>query len=140
MCLIATVYLTEVRPGSDIRAAGITFYASKGCTNTGRFPMKVLVVSEFKAQDDRSVDQNALIAEAGKILNDLHERGILKTVYLRKDQPGTVILFECGTVEDADQYMSKFPGVIQGTTEYHLIPLGSELPPHVFLGARMAGH
>lgn len=102
--------------------------------------MKVIVVSEFKAQDDRSVDQNALIAEAGKVLNDLHERQILTAVYLRKDHPGTVIIFECGTVEDAHQYMSKFPGVIQGTTEYYLIPLGSELPPHVFLGARMAGH
>ncbi len=102
--------------------------------------MKVIAVSEFKAQDDRSVDQNALLSEAGKILDDLHQRGILKTIYLRKDHPGTVMVMECGTIEDAHQYMSKLPGIASGSTEYYLIPLGSELPPQAFLGARMASN
>ncbi len=102
--------------------------------------MKVLAVSEFKAEDDRSVDQNALLSEAGRVLDDLHKRGILKTIYLRKDHPGTVMVMECGTVEDAHQYMSKLPGIANGSTEYYLIPLGSELPPQAFLGARMATH
>jgi hypothetical protein len=49
------------------------------------------------------------------------------------------MIMECGTVEDANQYMSKLPGVAAGTTSYSLVQLGSELPPNAFLGTRMAG-
>ncbi|MFV1980751.1 MAG: hypothetical protein ACC655_06320 [Rhodothermia bacterium] len=103
--------------------------------------MKVVVITEFRPQgSDSTVGQNIEVAEAGKVLDDLHQRGILQTIHLRKDRPGTVMLMECGTVEDAHQHISNLPGVINGTTEYYLIPLGSELPPNAFLGARMAGH
>ncbi len=102
--------------------------------------MKVIAISEFRRQGNESTaNQNIEVAEAGKVLDDLHKRGILQTVHLRKDVPGTVIVMECGTLEDAHQYMSMLPGVINGTTEYYLIPLGSELPPNAFLGARIAG-
>jgi hypothetical protein len=100
--------------------------------------MKIIAITEFKDDADSSLDQNAEVAAAGRVLDDLHQRGILKTIYLRKDHPGTVMVMECGTIEDAHQYMSNLPGVIHKTTEYYLIPLGSELPPGAFLGVRLA--
>jgi hypothetical protein len=101
--------------------------------------MKVIAVSEFRPRPDGSIDQGAQVSAAGRALDDLHQRGILQTVFLRKDRPGTVLIMECGTEEDAHKYMQSLPGVAAGTTSYELILLGSEIPPAAFLGARMAG-
>lgn len=101
--------------------------------------MKVIALTEFVAGPDGFVDINKNIAASGRALDDLHRREILQSIYLRKDTPGTVMIMECGTAEDADRYMSTLPGVVAGTTSYTLILLGSELPPNAFLGTRIAG-
>lgn len=101
--------------------------------------MRVIAVSQFTAGPDGAIDLNAQVADAGRVFDDLHRRGILQTVYLRKDKPGTVVIMDCGSEEDARQYMNELPGVNAGTTTYELILLGSEIPPGAFLGARMAG-
>jgi hypothetical protein len=102
--------------------------------------MKVIALTEFIAGPNGSVDMNKQITEAGRVLDDLHRRGILQTIYLRKDTPGTVMIMDCGTADDADQYMNTLPGVAAGSTSYSLILLGSELPPNAFLGTRVAGN
>ena len=98
--------------------------------------MKVIAFTENHDLPE-GVDQAAQVSEAGQILNDLHERGILERVFLRKDVPGVVMMMECGTLEDAHQYMEAFPGVKNGSTSYQLTPLGTEIPPNAFLGFRM---
>lgn len=102
--------------------------------------MKVVAVTEFKPADEGDVDANAQLQQAGLVLDDLHKRGILLSVYLRKDQPGTVMIMECGTIDDAHQYVRSLPGVKDDTTDYYLVPLGSEIPPSAFIGTRMASH
>ena len=123
-----------------LRAGVVEFLASKRYIH-GKFysVMKVIALTEFVAGPDGSIDMNKQITEAGRVLDDLHRRGILQTIYLRKDTPGTVMIINCGTEEDAHQYVKTLPGVAAGSTSYSLILLGSELPPGAFLGSRMAG-
>lgn len=101
--------------------------------------MRVIALTLFTNDGKGNSSRGVNVAEAGAVLDDLHQRGILQSIYLRKDHPGTVVTLECGTLEDAHKYLSRFPGVADGGTTYELIPLGSEIPPSAFVGVRMKG-
>jgi hypothetical protein len=58
----------------------------------------------------------------------LWKAGIVRENYARADEPGVVIVFELGSVEEARRYTDDFPLSKLGYLEWFFIPLMVPLP------------
>ena len=58
----------------------------------------------------------------------LWKAGIVRENYARADEPGVVIIFELGSVAEAQRYVDDFPLTKAGFLEWFFIPLTAPLP------------
>jgi hypothetical protein len=58
----------------------------------------------------------------------LWKAGIVRENYARADEPGVVIVFELGSVEEAKRYTDDFPLSKEGFLEWSFLPLMAPLP------------
>jgi hypothetical protein len=53
----------------------------------------------------------------------LYQSELLREIYFRTDQSSTVLILECGRVEEAQQILSTLPLVIEKLITFEVIPL-----------------
>ncbi len=82
----------------------------------------MLVVLEGGA--DSGVEAAALAISWSR--RTARERG--ESLSARADEPGVVIVFECGSVEECKRYTDDFPLTKAGMVEWEFIPLHVPLP------------
>jgi hypothetical protein len=58
----------------------------------------------------------------------LWKAGIVRENYARADEPGVVIVFELGSVDEARRYTEDFPLTKAGHLEWFFIPVAVPLP------------
>jgi hypothetical protein len=54
----------------------------------------------------------------------LYKNGIIRENYLRTDHPGAVIVLECASVEEAEEYLAELPFAKAGLVQFTVIPVG----------------
>jgi muconolactone delta-isomerase len=59
-----------------------------------------------------------------KIVWDMYMSGALREIYLRQDQRGVVIIFECDSVEEVQQHLNTLPLVQHGLIAFDVVPVG----------------
>jgi hypothetical protein len=66
--------------------------------------------------------QPHLKAEAAKVW-ELYQGDVLRELYFRTDWPGVVLVFECASVEEANDVLDRLPLVKEGLIAFDVIPL-----------------
>lgn len=89
--------------------------------------MKIIAYDRFKPGVTLETVTPYLREEVANVWR-LWKAGIVRENYARADEPGVVIVFELGSVEDARRYTDDFPLTKKGLLEWFFIPLMVPLP------------
>ena len=89
--------------------------------------MKIIAYDQFKLGITLE-DINPYLPEEVSNVWRLWKAGIVRENYARADEPGVVIVFELGSVEDARRYTDDFPLSKRGFLEWFFIPLMVPVP------------
>jgi N-formylglutamate amidohydrolase len=85
--------------------------------------MKILAIAKAPpgiTREDFQPDQIA--AEAAKVWQ-IYTSNLLREIYLRADQLGAVLMFECANVEEVKAVVDCLPMVKAGLLDFDIIPL-----------------
>jgi len=89
--------------------------------------MKVIAFDRFKPGVTMETIQPYLREEVANVWR-LWKAGVVRENYARADEPGVIIVFEVGSVEEARRYVSDFPLSRAGFLEWQYLPLQAPLP------------
>ncbi len=95
--------------------------------------MKILALDKVGDIPTSEQDIKRLIQTEAKQIWDLKRDGLIRETYFRQDRPGTVLVLECESVEEARQIIQSLPLVQAGLTDFELIPLGHYAPLDLLL-------
>ncbi len=89
--------------------------------------VKVIVFDRFKPGVTLETINPYLPEEVANVWR-LWKAGIVRENYARADEPGVVIVFEVGSVEEARKYVADFPLTKAGYLEWTFVPVQAPLP------------
>ena len=89
--------------------------------------MRIIAYDRFRPGVTMQTIQPLLPQEVANVWR-LWKAGIVRENYARADEPGVVIVFELGSVEEARRYVADFPMSRAGYLEWFYIPLQAPLP------------
>lgn len=92
-----------------------------------RNTVKVIVFDRFKPGVTLETINPYLPEEVANVWR-LWKAGIVRENYARADEPGVVIVFEVGSVEEARKYVADFPLTKAGYLEWTFVPVQAPLP------------
>lgn len=92
-----------------------------------RNTVKVIVFDRFKPGVTLETINPYLPEEVANVWR-LWKAGIVRENYARADEPGVVIVFEVGSVEEARKYVEDFPLTKAGYLEWTFVPVQAPLP------------
>ena len=84
--------------------------------------MKILAM-EIELPGAEKSDFQALAREEAAKAWDLHQAGLIREIYFRKDRSEVVLILECEGVEEAARILATLPMVEAGLIDFELIPL-----------------
>lgn len=85
--------------------------------------MQVLAIE--KELKPLGADQQELLREEAAHVWLLKKQGIVREIWFSADEHVAVLLLECATKEEAEEYLNKFPLVQAGLITFDVIPLRS---------------
>jgi hypothetical protein len=100
--------------------------------------MKIIAYDHFKPGVAKESITLNLLKEEMTYAWRLQKAGVIREIYGRADAPSAVIVFECGTVDDAKEYVAAFPLVKAGLLEWTFLPLIAPLPFEVLFDTAIA--
>jgi len=89
--------------------------------------MRIIAYDRFKPGVTLETIQPYLPREVANVWR-LWKAGIVRENYARADEPGVVIVFECGSVDECKRYTDDFPLTKAGLLEWFHIPVQVPLP------------
>jgi len=89
--------------------------------------MKIIAYDRFKPGVTMETIEPYVKEEVANVWR-LWKAGIVRENYARADVPGVVIVFECGSVAEAQRYVDDFPLSKAGLLEWNYIALDAPLP------------
>ena len=90
--------------------------------------MKIIALDRLKrAISAEPLQPHLLMQEMSEVWR-LWKAGIIRECYGRTDAPGTVIVLECESVEEAERYVNNFSLSRAGLLEWSLLPLTAPYP------------
>lgn len=89
--------------------------------------MKIITYDTFKPGVTMETITPYLPQEVSNVWR-LWKAGIVRENYARADEPGVVIVFECGSVAECKRYTDDFPLTKAGLIEWFHIPVQVALP------------
>ena len=84
--------------------------------------MKILAIEREVPGITEDQFKSHLRAEAAKVW-ELHQAGVFRELYFRKDWPGAVLVLECTDAEEANEVLNTLPLVQEGLIAFDIIPL-----------------
>lgn len=84
--------------------------------------MKILALEHEYPNSTAKDFQPHLKAEARQVW-ELQQKGIIREIYFRADQPSAVLMLECDDIEEAEKILSMLPLVKEKLIRFELIPL-----------------
>jgi hypothetical protein len=94
--------------------------------------MKIIAYDRFKPGVGMETIEPYIKDEVANVWR-LWKAGIVRENYARADQNGVVIVFECGSVEEAQRYVADFPLSKAGLLEWDYIPVTAAPLPLEFI-------
>ena len=94
--------------------------------------MKIIAYDRFKPGVGMETIEPYIKDEVANVWR-LWKAGIVRENYARADQNGVVIVFECGSVEEAQRYVADFPLSKAGLLEWDYIPVTAAPLPLEFV-------
>jgi hypothetical protein len=98
--------------------------------------MKIIAYDRFKPGVDMKTVEPYIRDEVANVWR-LWKAGIVRENYARADQNGVVIVFECGSVDEAKRYVADFPLSRAGLLECDYIPVSAPLPLEFVFDSRV---
>jgi hypothetical protein len=98
--------------------------------------MKIIAYDRFKPGVDMKTIEPYIKDEVANVWR-LWKAGIVRENYARADQNGVVIVFECGSVDEAKRYVADFPLSRAGLLEWDYIPVSAPLPLEFVFDSRV---
>jgi hypothetical protein len=98
--------------------------------------MKIIAYDRFKPGVDMKTVEPYIRDEVANVWR-LWKAGIVRENYARADQNGVVIVFECGSVDEAKRYVADFPLSRAGLLEWDYIPVSAPLPLEFVFDSRV---
>ena len=89
--------------------------------------MKVIAYDRFRPGVTMDTITPLLGEEVANVWR-LWKLGVVRENYARADEPGVVIVFEVGSVDDARRYVDDFPLSKAGYLEWFYLPVEAPLP------------
>ena len=89
--------------------------------------MRIIAYDRFRPGVTLETIQPYLPREVANVWR-LWKAGIVRENYARADEPGVVIVFECGSVDECKRYTDDFPLTKAGLLEWFHIPVQVPLP------------
>ena len=96
--------------------------------------MKVIAFDRFKPGVTMETIQPYLKEEVANVWR-LWKAGIVRENYARADEPGVIIVFEVGSVDEARRFIADFPLSKAGFLEWEYLPLQAPLPLETLMDA-----
>jgi muconolactone delta-isomerase len=84
--------------------------------------MKILAL-EHEFPDLSAGDFQPHLKVEARAVWELQQKGLIREIYFRADQPSAVLILECDTVEEAEQILGTLPLVKAKLIHFELIPL-----------------
>ncbi len=84
--------------------------------------MKILAL-EHEVPNLTSEDFQPHLKDEARQVWELQQKGIIREIYFRADQPSAVLVLECATIEEASEILSTLPLVKESLIRFELIPL-----------------
>jgi hypothetical protein len=100
--------------------------------------MKIIAYDHFKPGFHKEGVKPDLLKEEMAHAWRLQKAGVIREIYGRADAPGAVIVFECGTVDEVEDYLAAFPLSKAGFLDWEFLPLIAPLPFEVLFDAEIA--
>jgi hypothetical protein len=98
--------------------------------------MKIIAYDRFKPGVGMKTVEPYIKDEVANVWR-LWKAGIVRENYARADQNGVVIVFECGSVDEAKRYVADFPLSRAGLLEWDYIPVSAPLPLEFVFDSRV---
>jgi hypothetical protein len=95
--------------------------------------MKIIAYDRFRPAVTLNTIQPYLPEEVANVWR-LWKAGVVRENYARADEPGVVIVFECGSVEECQRYTDDFPLTKAGLIEWFFLPVQVPLPLETLFG------
>ncbi len=95
--------------------------------------MKILALDKVGDQPASEDEIKELIRAEAKQIWELKRDGLIRETYFRQDRPGTVLVLECESLQEAQELINSLPLVKAGLTEFELMPLGHYAPLDLLL-------
>jgi hypothetical protein len=86
--------------------------------------MKIIAFDRFKPGVTMETIEPLLAEEVANCWR-LWKAGVVRENYARADEPGVVVVFEVGSVEEAQAYVADFPMTKAGYLEWSYVPLAA---------------
>jgi muconolactone delta-isomerase len=84
--------------------------------------MKILALEQEIAGTTAADFQPHLRTEAAKVW-ELQQRGIIREIYFRQDEPSAVLILECSDADEARDILNSMPLVKENLITFDIIPL-----------------
>jgi len=100
--------------------------------------MKIIAYDHFRAGTTKEGVKPDLLKQEMVHAWRLQKAGVIREIYGRADAPGAVIVFECGTVDEAKNYTAAFPLSKAGLLEWIFLPVTAPLPFEILFDSAIA--
>ncbi|MBC8504850.1 MAG: superoxide dismutase [Chloroflexi bacterium] len=84
--------------------------------------MKILAL-EHEYPNLSAADFQPHLEDEARQVWELQQKGVIREIYFRDDQPSAVLILECADVEEAEKILTSLPLVREKLIHFELIPL-----------------